>query len=67
MQAFAIFESGTTELSNMDLPTTNPLGPESLLSVTRSGVCHQAPVISVVDAALHLAGVTHALNRLSTC
>jgi len=40
MQAFAISESGTTELSEMDLPTPTPVGTEVLLKVTRSGVCH---------------------------
>jgi propanol-preferring alcohol dehydrogenase len=40
MQAFAISESGTTELSEMDLPTPTPQGTEVLLKVTRSGVCH---------------------------
>ena len=40
MQAFAIAESGTTELTEMALPTPTPQGTEILLKVIRSGVCH---------------------------
>ena len=40
MRAFAIAESGTTEITEMDVPTPTPQGAEVLLRVTRSGVCH---------------------------
>ena len=40
MRAYAIAESGSTELSEIDLPTPTPEGTEVLLKVVRSGVCH---------------------------
>src|SRR5688572_9548898 len=40
MRAFAIAEAGSTELSEIDLPTPTPEGAEVLLKVVRSGVCH---------------------------
>lgn len=40
MRAFAIAESGSPELSEIDLPTSTPEGTEVLLRVLRSGVCH---------------------------
>jgi propanol-preferring alcohol dehydrogenase len=40
MRAFAIAESGNTELSELDIPTPTPQGAEVLLKVIRSGVCH---------------------------
>ena len=40
MRAFAIPEGGTTELSELDVPTPTPQGTEVLLKVVRSGVCH---------------------------
>jgi propanol-preferring alcohol dehydrogenase len=40
MRAFAIPESGSTELSEITIPTPSPEGAEVLLRVIRSGVCH---------------------------
>ena len=43
MRAFAIPEGGSTELSEIDIPTPDPQGTEVLLTVIRSGVCHTDP------------------------
>jgi len=66
MQAFAISESGITELSKIDLTTPAPLlGTEVLPKVTRSGAWHRAASIPVVDASVDLAPFTHSLDRLN--